>query len=580
MRRHLDIAIRMTILTAILLGLLYPLAITGIAQVVFPGAADGSLVKVERPASSARSLIAQAFTRPKYFHPRPSAAGDGYDAMASGGLQPRTDQPDARRPGEGRRRARDRGEPRACAGRGAGRHGHDLRQRPRPGHHRRQRPRPGAARRGGARHVDGRGPALWSRQHTTGRTLGFLGEPRVNVLELNLALDARRRGGRRWPPTSRRTRSSRCARCASADASRSSSGTRPASARPTACSPRRTAASRAARTSSSGSWRRTAARETAELVEGLEQVPLKRLEYRGKTFEELDTAAVIARRPEWVLVDELAHTNVPGTAHDKRWQSVEEILARRHQRHHDRQRPALREPERHRLRDHRRARPRDGAGLRGRPRGRGRARRPHPRRAAQPPEARRHLRPGQDPRALAQLLQAGEPRRPARAGAAQDGRGGRRQPRADHRRGRGRSTRGRRRSGSSSASGPARSPPSSFAAVTASPSASRAGSGSSTCARPGQLRGSGRRQVESLFELARELGGETVELSADSLGDEILRFAREKRATFIVMGQSRRSRVDEIVRGSLIARIIREIDHVDVLVVADPSKALPVRLEE
>ena len=62
-------------------------------------------------------------------------------------------------------------------------------------------------------------------------------------------------------------------------------------------------------------------------------------------------------------------------------------------------------------------------------------------------------------------------------------------------------------------------------------------------------------------------------------GDEILRFARDKRATFIVMGQSRRSRVDEIVRGSLIARIIREIDHVDVLVVADPSKALPVQME-
>ena len=46
------------------------------------------------------------------------------------------------------------------------------------------------------------------------------------------------------------------------------------------------------------------------------------------------------------------------------------------------------------------------------------------------------------------------------------------------------------------------------------------------------------------------------------------------------MGQSRRSRVDEIVRGSLIARIIREIDHVDVLVVADPSKALPVQTED
>lgn len=64
---------------------------------------------------------------------------------------------------------------------------------------------------------------------------------------------------------------------------------------------------------------------TAEMLEGLEQIPLKRIDYRGTTFYELDTAAVIARRPEWILVDELAHTNVPGTVHAKRWQSVEEI---------------------------------------------------------------------------------------------------------------------------------------------------------------------------------------------------------------------------------------------------------------
>jgi len=67
--------------------------------------------------------------------------------------------------------------------------------------------------------------------------------------------------------------------------------------------------------------------ETAKQVEGLEQIPRKRLEYRGHIFEEMDTAAVIARRPEWALVDELAHTNIPGTVHAKRWQSVEEILA-------------------------------------------------------------------------------------------------------------------------------------------------------------------------------------------------------------------------------------------------------------
>lgn len=66
--------------------------------------------------------------------------------------------------------------------------------------------------------------------------------------------------------------------------------------------------------------------ETIALLDGLERVPTKKIEYQGAVFEELDTDAVIARHPAWVLVDELAHTNVPGTRHEKRWQAVEEIL--------------------------------------------------------------------------------------------------------------------------------------------------------------------------------------------------------------------------------------------------------------
>jgi two-component system sensor histidine kinase KdpD len=66
--------------------------------------------------------------------------------------------------------------------------------------------------------------------------------------------------------------------------------------------------------------------ETIALTEGLEKIPTKKIDYRGTVLEEMDTAAVIARHPHWVLVDELAHTNVPGAAHEKRWQSVEEIL--------------------------------------------------------------------------------------------------------------------------------------------------------------------------------------------------------------------------------------------------------------
>ncbi len=66
--------------------------------------------------------------------------------------------------------------------------------------------------------------------------------------------------------------------------------------------------------------------ETIALTEGLEKVPTKKMEYRGTVLEEMDTAAIIARHPQWVLVDELAHTNAPGAEHEKRWQAVEEIL--------------------------------------------------------------------------------------------------------------------------------------------------------------------------------------------------------------------------------------------------------------
>jgi two-component system sensor histidine kinase KdpD len=66
--------------------------------------------------------------------------------------------------------------------------------------------------------------------------------------------------------------------------------------------------------------------DTMALVDGLELVQPKTIDYHGSEFTELDTDAVIARNPRSVLVDELAHTNVPGTRHEKRWQSVEEIL--------------------------------------------------------------------------------------------------------------------------------------------------------------------------------------------------------------------------------------------------------------
>src|SRR5262245_56565571 len=66
--------------------------------------------------------------------------------------------------------------------------------------------------------------------------------------------------------------------------------------------------------------------KTAEQLGGLDVVPRRAVEYRDKTFEEMDVDAVLARQPEWVLVDELAHTNIPGSRNEKRWQDVEELL--------------------------------------------------------------------------------------------------------------------------------------------------------------------------------------------------------------------------------------------------------------
>jgi len=188
MTRYLGTAVRMTILTAIVLGLIYPLAITGIAQVLFPGAANGSLVKANGRVIGS-SLIAQGFTGAGYFHPRPSAAGAGYDAMASSAsnLGPTS------RVLVDRVRAAVRTQIAANPGLRLGAVPVDMVTTSGSGldpditvaNARAQAPRVATARGMSLATV----LALVAR-HTTARQLGFLGEPRVNVLELNLALDA------------------------------------------------------------------------------------------------------------------------------------------------------------------------------------------------------------------------------------------------------------------------------------------------------------------------------------------------------------------------------------------------------
>ena len=188
MTRYIGTAIRMTILTAILLGLIYPLAITGIAQGLFPGAANGSLVKVNGRVVGS-SLIAQGFTAAKYFQPRPSAAGTGYDAMASSAsnLGPTNAKLVARVRADVARQIS------ANPGLRLGAIPVDMVTTSASGldpditvaNARAQAPRVAAARGMSVASV----LALVA-GHTSGRQLGFLGEPRVNVLRVNLALDA------------------------------------------------------------------------------------------------------------------------------------------------------------------------------------------------------------------------------------------------------------------------------------------------------------------------------------------------------------------------------------------------------
>lgn len=185
MKKNLLIAFLMTIVTTVLLGLIYPLVVTGLAQVIFPQKANGQLI-VKDGTVVGSSIIGQGFTGPQYFHSRPSAAGNGYDAANSGGsnLGP-TNQKllDRVRGDVAVAESENPSAPVPIDMVTTSASGFDPHITPANAEF--QLPRVAKAR---GITVDQLRAAV--AKHTESRQFGVLGEPRVNVLELNLDLDS------------------------------------------------------------------------------------------------------------------------------------------------------------------------------------------------------------------------------------------------------------------------------------------------------------------------------------------------------------------------------------------------------
>jgi K+-transporting ATPase ATPase C chain len=188
--QHLRIAVLMTVVLTVLLGIIYPLVLTGISQVLFNNQANGSLVRDASGNVIGSAILGQNFSQPQYFHPRPSAAGsDGYDATSSGGsnfgptnqklIDAVKDRAVTYRSENGL--ADDALVPVDAVTTSASGLDPDI--------------SPANALLQANRVAKERGLSVEQvkvliDQNTDGRTLFLLGEPRINVLKLNLALDA------------------------------------------------------------------------------------------------------------------------------------------------------------------------------------------------------------------------------------------------------------------------------------------------------------------------------------------------------------------------------------------------------
>ena len=182
-RKQLRPAIVMTLVLCVLTGLVYPGIVTGLAQTLFPRQANGSLIEVNGKVVGS-ALIGQTFTQPYYFHSRPSAAGAGYDGTASAGTNK----------GPTDRKLADtliaQAVEAAVSSEGATKvtsSASGLDPHISPATARLQVRRVSAA-----RHASPASIQALVDAHTEGRQFGLFGDPRVNVLRLNLALDSER----------------------------------------------------------------------------------------------------------------------------------------------------------------------------------------------------------------------------------------------------------------------------------------------------------------------------------------------------------------------------------------------------
>jgi K+-transporting ATPase ATPase C chain len=188
-------SLRATLVLALFTGILFPLVITALSQVMCPKEANGSLIVGKDGKSVIGSeLIGQSFTKPEYFHPRPSAAGSGYAGEASSGtnygptsrklMLGEKDFAGIKQLAEGYRKENELPADAQVPVDAVTRSGSGLDPHISPLNAELQ-----AARVAKARHISPVAVFDLLKQHTEGRQLGFLGEPRVNVLRLNLALD-------------------------------------------------------------------------------------------------------------------------------------------------------------------------------------------------------------------------------------------------------------------------------------------------------------------------------------------------------------------------------------------------------